>query len=443
MTDCNTKQFLFSSLGRRKVQADFSGGNITSDAGGLLLREADKQIRLTESLAECFEDPRDPDRIDHSILEMLRQRVYGIALGYEDLNDHDALRTDPLFKVLAESAKDLASSPTLCRFENAASSAVLARMSRVLVEQFIESFESPPEELVLDFDATDDEVHGTQEGRFFHGYYDCYCFLPLYVFCGGRLLVSYLRPSNIDAAKHSWVTLSLLVKRFREVWPNVRIIVRGDSGFCRWRTMRWCERKKVEYCFGLARNPVLERLARRWIESARESCELFGEKARIFGEFYYAAETWDKERRAIVKAEHTSEGPNPRFVVTNLSVPAQELYDEFYCQRGEMENRIKEQQLGLFADRTSAHRFVTNQLRLLLASAAYVLVEYIRRAGLANTELAGAQCGTIRLKLFKIGARVIESARRIVLHIASAYPYKEILMRVLERIRGAVSITPT
>ena len=263
MTDCNTKQIIFSSLGRKKVQADFNGGNITSDAGALLLREADKRLKLTETLADCFEDQRDPNKIDHSILEMLRQRVYAIALGYEDLNDHNALRTDPLFKLLSESKDNLASSPTLCRFENSAARKTLVKMSRVFVENFIASFDKPPEEIVLDFDATDDEVHGTQEGRFFHGYYDCYCFLPLYVFCGDRLLVAYLRPSNIDAAKHSWAILSLLVKRFREVWPNVRIIVRGDSGFCRWRTMRWCEMKKVEYCFGLARNPVLERLTRR------------------------------------------------------------------------------------------------------------------------------------------------------------------------------------
>lgn len=434
MTECNTKHIRFSSIGRKSLLADFTGEHITSDAGALLLREADRKLGLTESLAKRITDPREQDQVIHSVVRMLRQRIYGIALGYEDLNDHATLREDELFKILAESSENLASTPTLCRFENWVDRESLVRMSTALVDTFIASFATPPEELILDFDATDDAVHGNQEGRFFHGYYDNYCFLPLYVFCGDRLLVAYLRPSNINAAKHSWAILSLLVKRFREVWPNVRIIVRGDSGFARWREMRWCDRNGVDYIFGLARNPVLERLARPWTECAKECYGVSEEKERIFGEFGYAADTWDKERRIIVKAEHTSKGANPRFVVTNLEGEAQYLYDEIYCQRGEMENRIKEQQLDLFSDRTSAHRFVTNQLRLLLASAAYVLVEHIRRVGLANTELADAQCGTIRLKLFKLGARIVKSVRRIVIHIASCYPYAQLLRSVSERL---------
>jgi hypothetical protein len=423
--------------------ADFTGEHITSDAGALLLREADRKLGLTESLAKRITDPREQDQLTHSVLRMLRQRIYGIALGYEDLIDHATLREDELFKILAESNETLASTPTLCRFENGIDRRSLVRMSVALVETFIASFATPPEELILDFDATDDPVHGKQELSFFHGYYDNYCFLPLYVFCGERLLVAYLRPSNIDAAKHSRAILKLLVKRFREVWPNVRIIVRGDSGFCRWETMRWCEKNRVEYIFGIARNAVLERLAWHLSENAKEVYEQTHEKQRIFGEVRYAAQTWDVERRVIVKAEHMEKGANPRFVVTSLPGEAQYLYDEIYCQRGELENRIKEQQLDLYADRTSAHRFVANQFRLLLASAAYVLVEYIRRVGLANTELENAQCGTIRLKLFKLGARIVKSVRRIVVHIASCYPYAQILRRVSERLVpcGSASLT--
>jgi len=434
MTECNTKHIRFSSLGRKSLLADFTGEHITSDAGALLLREADKRLRLTESLARCIRDPREQDQLSHSVLRMLRQRIYGIALGYEDLIDHTTLRNDEIFKILTEASETLASTPTLCRFENWVDRKSLVRMSIALVENFIASFETPPEELILDFDATDDSVHGKQELAFFHGYYDNYCFLPLYVFCGDRLLVAYLRPSNIDASKHTRAILELLVKRFREVWPNVRIIVRGDSGFCRWQTMRWCERNGVGYIFGIARNPVLERLAECLTGKAKEEYERTKEKQRIFGGAVYAAQTWDRARHVIVKAEHTEKGANPRFIVTNLPGDAQYLYDEIYCQRGETENRIKEQQIDLFADRTSAHRFLANQFRLLLASAAYVLVEYIRRVGLINTELADAQCGTIRLKLFKLGARIVKSVRRIVVHIASCYPYAQILRRVSERL---------
>ena len=366
---------------------------------------------------------------------MLAQRIYGIALGYEDLNDHDTLRTDPVMQVLAERPPDperpLASPATLCRFENRITRRSLVRMSTVLVDQFIASFKRPPKELVLDFDATDDRVHGDQEARFFHGYYDHYCFLPLYVFCGERLLCAYLRPSNIDAAMHSRAILYLLVRRLRQVWPKVKIIFRADSGFCRWKTLKYCDENGIGYVVGIARNAVLEQLAAPFAAEAETAFNETAEKQRHFHEVRYAAKTWDRQRRVIVKAEHLAKGANTRFVVTNLDDAPQHIYDGWYTPRGEMENRIKEQQLGLFADRTSCHRFVANQFRLLLASAAYVLIEHLRRVGLKGTELARAQVGTIRLKLFKIAARVRISVRRVVLHLSSSYPYQSILRRIV------------
>jgi hypothetical protein len=288
---------------------------------------------------------------------------------------------------------------------------------------------------VLDFDATEDLVHGQQENRFFHGYYDSYCFLPLYVFCGEQLLVAYLRPSKIDAAKHSAAMVKLLVERFRQVWPKVRIVLRADSGFCRWKLLRWCDRHGVDYIIGLARNSVLENRLEPWMQKAREQQAASGTKQRLFTAFSYGAGTWDRERRILAKAERNDRGDNPRFVVTSLSGDPQELYDQLYCQRGEMENRIKEQQLDLFADRTSCHRFLANQLRLLLSSAAYVLVESLRRLGLSGTELAHAQAGTIRCKLLKIGARICWSVRRIIVHLAAGYPLKDLLCRLVQRLQ--------
>jgi hypothetical protein len=439
MTECNRNPLLFSSLNRQQIVADFDGGRLTSDGGGLLLREADRALELTRRLADCLVDPRDPAKVIHEQRTLLAQRIHGIALGYEDLNDHDTLRDDPLLAVLADKRpapdEPLASPPTLCRFENRIDRPSLARMAAVLVETFIASHRRPPKELVLDFDATDDRVHGTQEGRFFHGYYDHYCFLPLYVFCGDQLLVSYLRPSNIDPSKHTRAILKLLVQRLRQAWPKVRIIVRGDSGFCRWRTMRWCERHGVYYVFGLARNQVLERLAEPFMDRAERAFEQTGRKQRRFHEIRYAAKTWDRKRRVIVKAEHLPQGPNTRFVVTNLRErrPAQ-VYDGLYTPRGDMENRIKEQQLHLFADRTSCHAFLANQFRLLLASAAYVLVDHLRRTALQGTELACAQVATIRLKLFKIAARVRTSVRRVVFNFPSSYPYPQLLRRIVARL---------
>ncbi|MBC8508205.1 MAG: IS1380 family transposase [Chloroflexi bacterium] len=446
MTECNGLHLEFSSLGRRKIQADFNGGQLTSDAGATLLREVDKHIGLIDALSDCIGDRRDPTKIRHDLRTLLAQRIFAIAMGYEDLNDHDSLRDDPLLQVVTERGVDqqqpLASASTLCRFENRVDRKTLAQMAEVFIEQFIDSQSRVPEQLILDFDATDDRVHGGQEGRFFHGYYDSYCFLPLYVFCGEQLLVSYLRPSKIDAAQHSRAILKLLVRRLREVWPHVKIIFRGDSGFCRWRLLRWCDRHQVNYIVGLAQNAVLKRIAEPYLQQAQEQFELTGQKQRIFSEVEYGAATWDKKRRVIIKAEYQRQGANPRFVVTNLPGDPQVLYDDRYCQRGDMENRIKEQQLDLFADRTSCHNFDANQFRLFLSSAAYVLLESLRRLGLEGTELARAQAGTIRLKLLKIGGRITCSVRRIVLHLSGGYPLKQLFVQIVSRLRG-VSLTPT
>lgn len=402
----------------------------------MLLRQADQLIGLTRALDEVMVDPRDPERITHQQGELLAQRIYGIALGYEDLNDHDSLRHDRLLQCAVERSDELASSPTLCRLEGRADRKLAGAFSRVLVERFMASFKEAPEELILDFDATDDRVHGTQEGRFFHGYYGDWCFLPLYVFCGEQLLVSYLRPSNIDGARHAWPILKLLVKRLRQEWPQVRIVLRADSGFCRWRMLRWCEAHQVDYVIGLAKNSRLLRLAGEWMEQSARDFEASGEKQRRFGWLDYQADTWDRERRVIAKAEHSRKGSNPRFVITSLEGEAQDIYDKIYCARGEMENRIKEQQLGLFADRTSCHGWWSNQFRLLLSSAAYVLLETIRRVGLKGTELARAQAGTIRLKLLKVGTIILQNTRRIRLLMSSGYPYQEIFMKAGVRLKG-------
>jgi hypothetical protein len=435
-TDCNTQPLLFSSLKSQKIVADFAGGRLTSDAGALLLREIERRIGLLRALADCLTDPRDPAKVVHEQYAMLAQRICGIALGYEDLNDHHTLRTDPLFSVLAEQRPDpdnpLASPPTLCRLENRVDRRSLVRMAEVFVETFIASQKHPPDELILDLDATDDRVHGKQEGRFFHGHYDDYCFLPLYIFCGDQLLVSYLRPSNIDVALHSRPILKLLVRRFRQVWPKVRIIVRADSGFCRWKMMKWCDREGIFYVLGLARNRVLERRAEPFMASAHQAFIETGAKQRHFHEMTYAAGTWDRRRRVIVKAEYLSQGPNRRFVVTNLTEPTpQAIYDGLYIARGEMENRIKEQQLHLFADRTSCHQFLANQFRLLLTSAAYVLIDHFRRNTLAGTDLCRAQVQTIRLKVFKVAARIVTSVRRVVFHLSSAYPNQSLFRQTL------------
>lgn len=403
----------------------------------LLLRQADRRLGLVAALDAVLADPRHPLYLVHEQVDLLRQRIYGLALGYEDLNDHASLRHDLAWQTALGRDEELASSPTLCRLENRVNRQAAFAFHRVLVEKFIASFDQAPTELILDFDATDDRVHGQQEGRAFHGYYGDWCFLPLYVFCGEQLLVSYLRPSNIDAARHSWAILKLLTQRLRQQWPEVKIVLRGDSGFCRWKMLRWCERHGVHYIVGLAQNARLNAMLAPRMAQAEAEHQATKEKARLFTDLAYAADTWDKTRRIIAKAEHTDKGNNPRFVVTNLEGGAQALYDEVYCARGEMENRIKEQQLGLFADRTSCHDWWANQFRLLLSSCAYVLVEAIRRLGLAGTELARAQVQTIRLKLLKIGTVILRNTRRIRLLFSSAYPHRQLFGHVCQRLSSA------
>ena len=434
MTECNQSDIKFPPLKRRKVQVNFRGGDVTSNGGALLLRQADRYTGLTESIAAVLADKRRHASCEHSLLTMIRQRVYALALGEEDLNDHDSLRHDLALQTAVNKDTCLASAPTLCRFENRADRETAVAMHAVLFDQFIASYDRAPRRLILDVDATDDAVHGMQEGRFFHGYYDHYCFLPLYVFCGERLLVSYLRKSNIDGAKHAWAILALLVKRLRQVWPQVEIIVRADSGFCRWRMLSWFDRHQVGYIVGIAKNNRLNQLSRHLMQQAAEQYADSGKKQRLFTAFNYAAGSWDHPRRVIAKAEHASQGSNPRYVVTNLQQSPKWLYTKLYCARGDMENRIKEQQLNLFADRTSCHGWWANQFRLLLSSLAYCLLQTIRRVGLAGTELARAQAGTIRLKLLKVGAVILRNTRRILFLLSTAYPHRALFCQVADRL---------
>ena len=437
MTDCISQLELFPTCKSRKVIFDFQGGDITSDAGVMLLRLADRRLGLSKELARRIPDTRSKAHCDHSLGDLLRQRIYAIALGYEDLNDHNTLRHDIALQTAVGRDEAMGSASTLCRLENRANRETARIISEWIVEQFIASYDEAPEELILDFDATDDRVHGSQEGRFFHGYYYDYCFLPLYVFCNDQLLVSYLRPSNIDAAKHSLAILSLLVKRLRTAWPEVRIIFRGDSGFCRRKLMSWCERHQVGYVIGIGKNNRLSLLHKDQIQQAEKAYEQTGEKQRLFSSFYYAAGTWNRSRRIVAKAEHTQKGSNPRYVVTNLDIDAQGLYDQLYCARGDMENRIKEQQLGLFADRTSCAAWWANQWRVLLSSLAYVLLEYIRRKGLSATQWAKAQVNTIRLTLLKLGAAVIRNTRRVYFHACSAYAHQSLFETVACRLNSS------
>lgn len=444
-TDCIKPTLTFTSLGRRCVSGRFDAGAISSDGGVLLLREVDQRIKLLDRVDQVICDPRNPFLVEHQQRTLLAQRVLAIACGWEDLNDHGTLRNDLVFQLASnrkpagrkpgqgdvDPDRPLASASTLCRLENRVDRNACVQINKLLVELFIESHKTPPQELILDFDATDDPVHGQQEGRFFHGYYDRYCFLPLYVFAGEQLLCAYLRPSNIDEAKHAWAILALIAKRLRKAWPNVKIIFRGDSGFCRHRMLRWCDRHNVDYIVGLAKNPVLLRMSATVMRQAEDQFKQTGQKQRLFGQLSYAAGTWDRSRRVISRIEHGQNGANPRFIVTSLQGDGQTLYEKTYCARGEMENRIKEQQLGLFADRTSCHDFVANQFRLLLSSLAYVLIETLRRTCLAATDLARAQVTTIRLKLLKIAAVVRISVRRIVIHLSESFPLGELVQSLL------------
>lgn len=423
-----------------------------------MLREVEKRTKIVERLAACFTDYRDPERIEHTVKGLVGQRVYALALGYEDLNDHDQLREDPLLAVLAEKAdplgesrvrerdrgKALAGKSTLNRLELTKAEVKdderykkividAEAVDHLLVEVFLEAHATPPGEIVLDLDATDDPVHGQQEGRFFHGYYGHYCYLPLYIFCGDSLLCARLRPSNIDASAGCMEELKRIVAQIRKTWPEVKITIRGDSGFCREELMSWCEQERVDYVLGLAKNERLKAEIAPELEQAAAGFEATGKPARVFKEFVYQTrESWRRARRVIAKAEHLEKGSNPRFVVTSLTVEtwaAQALYEDLYCARGEMENRIKEQ-LMLFADRTSTAFMRSNQIRLYFSSVAYVLMEALRRLGLKQTELAQAQCSTIRLKLLKIGALIRITVRKVWVSMAEGYPDAEMFARI-------------
>lgn len=434
--EIGTNKIEFGQLGRRVVEGRFDGGSMTSDGGVMLLGELDRKLGLLDAAARCIADPRSPLLIKHGVRDMLRQRVYGLALGWEDLNDHGALRDDVAMQTAVGVDREVASAPTLCRLEKWADRATAWRLHEVLVDQFIASFKTAPEELVLDFDATDNPLYGQQEGRFFHGYYDCYCYLPLYVFCGQQLLCAYLRPSRIDGAKHAGAIFKLLVTRLRQAWPQVRIVFRGDSGFCRQRIINYCERAGVHYIVGLARNARLEQITEFLELAMKDDYQSSGVKQREVGEFMYAAQSWARQRRVITRLEYGGQGNNPRYVVTNLTGQAKELYDDLYCQRGEAENRIKEAQVGLFATRTSCQHFQGNQLRVLLAALGYVLIERLRALALAGTALACAQVDTLRIKLLKVAAVVTRNTRRIRLYLASNWPSADVFAHAMRQLRS-------
>ena len=444
-TECSADCFDFGMVEGRAVEAAFDGGLVTSDAGALMLKATDRAIGLIERLARCFHDERRRELIEHEVATLVGQRVFGIALGYEDLNDHDELRHDPLMAVLAskltpkrEECAPVAGKSTLNRLELSKLEPTRyhkishnpAAIGRLLIDVFLESHARPPREIVLDLDATDDPLHGMQEGRFFHGYYDCYCYLPLYVFCGRHLLLAKLRRADRDPAAGVVEEVERLIDRIRATWPNTRILLRADADFARDELMKWCETDDVDFVLGVGRNerlmaeiaPELDRVAAK---SART-----GEPERRFKSFMWSTRhTWSRKRRVVAKIEWTKEGANPRFVVTSLTrrqCKAKDLYEKVYCARGDMENRIKECQLDLFADRTSAGTMRANQLRLWFYSMAYVLLCALRRIGLHDTDLAEATCGTIRLKLLKIGALVRISVRRIRIAMSSACPNAQI-----------------
>jgi Transposase DDE domain group 1 len=453
MTECNQSSFGFEALGSREIVARFDGGTISSDGGSFLLREADRRLNLLPRLAECFLDGRNQNLVDHSMQEMLAQRVYGLALGYEDLNDHEQLRHDPVFGILAgreELQQPLAGKSTLNRMEMGAGEPDRYKkitfwkeaLDELLVAVFLESHEQAPGQIVLDIDTTDLPLHGKQEGRFFHGYYDNYCYLPLYVFCGEHVLCARLREANHDAAFGSLVEIERIVGQIRSAWPDVKIILRGDSGFCRNELMSWCESHRVDFVFGMARNQRLRKIIGAEMHAATQQWNQTGKPARVFSEFRYQTKKtkkggWDRERRVAAKAEHIDGKENPRFVVTSLASEewaAQALYEELYCARGDMENRIKEQ-FSLFADRVSAATMRANQMRLYLSAMAYILVSGLRRLGLSTTELAQAQVSTIRTKLLKIGAQIRVTVRKIWVSMASSYPWPGLYQQVWTNLR--------
>ena len=465
-TECTRKRYQFQALGRREILADFTGGTITSDGGGLLLREVEKRTNILGRFAKCFTDHRNQDLIEHSVLDLVCQRVFAIALGYEDLNDHDELSRDQLLAVMVgksdptgayrllqrDKGHALAGKSTLNRLELTPEDAGpesrykkivmnTEAIDALLVDTFIESYPKAPMQITLDVDATDIPLHGRQEERFFHGYYDTYCYLPLYIFCGDELLCARLRPANIDGAAGTVEELERIISRIRAAWPHVKIVVRGDSGFCREDIMSWCEapENNIDYLFGLAKNNRLIKEIEDELAEAKIMFECSGKPSRRFKDFcYQTLDSWSKPRRVVGKAEQLAGRSNPRFIVTSLSkeeYDARSLYEDEYCARGDMENRIKEKQLMLFADRTSSAKMRANQLRLYFSSIAYVLMQALRRVGLSGTKMSKAQCETIRLKLFKIGAQIKMTVRKIWIAYADGYPYAEIFRQVYRNLR--------
>ena len=462
-TQCKSEALLFQTETKRELLAHFNGGNICSDAGGLLLQQTERITGIIKKFARCFTDHRDADLIEHTLEELLAQRIYALALGYEDLNDHDELRNDPLLAVLVgkndptgknrlrnrDKGKALAGKSTLNRLELSPVGANKnSRYKKITVDRhavddfftdvFLDSYSQAPSEIILDLDATDDPLHGHQAGRFFHGYYNSYCYLPLYIFCGEHLLCARLRPSDIDASAGSVKELERIVSRIRVRWPDTRIVIRADSGFCREHIMDWCEHNTVDYVLGLAKNQRLKRELAVELEQARAIFQQADQSARVFRDFrYQTLKSWSRSRRVVGKAEYLNKGENPRFVVTSLSteqVDARALYEQIYCARGDMENRIKEQQLWLFADRTSCATMRANQLRLWFSSVAYALMQALRRLGLKGTRLAKAQCGTIRLKLLKIGAQIRVTVRKVWVSLSESYPYQQLFREVYENL---------
>lgn len=435
MPVCTSSKARFRPLGRRRIDTGFGGGHITSDGGVLLVREVDQTLDLSKRIAARLNDQRRRASCEHSAEALVRQRLVALTLGYEDLNDHDTLRDDLLIQTAVGRDRRLACRTTLGRFERQADHEAAYALHELLVELFIESHTAPPTELVLDVDATDDIVHGHQAGRAFNGYYDDYIFLPLYVFCGTHPLVAWLRPGRDGAAEGVETWLGWLTERLRAAWPDVRIIVRADAGFAKPSVYRCCEALGIDYILGVAKHCKLLELSADWMaEAERQAAEAEDGKARVFGEFMYQAGKWARERRILAKAEHNRKGANPRFVITTLDGDPRQLYEQVYCARGEMENRIKEQQLDLFADRTSSPRWWTNQLRLLYSTFAYILLDHMRRNYLVGTELARAYVGTIRLALLKIGGIVRRNTRRIVLELSTAHPRRRLFELVLRRI---------
>lgn len=467
-TDCSSEQLVFEGFAGRQVVGCFDGGEVTSNGGAPLLRAADRALGLTAKVARCFRDDRNPAFVEHRLETLLSQRIHGIALGYEDLNDHDELRFDPALGLVSDTLRPrpadaepgkavvatLAGKSTLNRLEHGLTGEASryckisvddSALEQVFLDLYVEAHKTAPKRIILDLDATDDPLHGGQERRFFHGYYGSYCYLPLYIFDGRHLLVAKLRPANIDASAGSREEIARIVAHLRKAWPDVEIWLRADSGFARDALMSWCEENRVAYVLGLARNKRLEPMIAAELAEAKEAFQATGKPARVFKELVYSTlDSWTRSRRVVAKAEHLEKGANPRFIVTSLSaeeIGGQELYERIYCARGEMENRIKECQLDLYADRTSTATFHANQMRLWLSSLAYVLMEAVRRLALAGTELANATAGTIRLKLLKIGAVVTVSVRRIKLAFTTACPARTIFIRAAERLHRPPDIT--